>query len=52
MWLYLIISFILGLYLLNYGVDGYPVHPKLKISLLHLRAFSSRVKHFGFFPEI
>ena len=28
--------------MLNYGVDVHPVHPKPKISLLHLRAFSSR----------
>jgi len=28
-------------YLLIYGVDVYPVNPRLKISLLHRRAFSS-----------
>ena len=31
-------------YLLNYGVDVYPVNPKLKISLLHRGPFSSCVK--------
>jgi hypothetical protein len=52
LWNYFIISFIIRLYLLNYGVDVHPVNPILKISLLHHRAFSSRVKHFWVFPEI
>lgn len=28
--------------MLDYGVDVHPVHPKLKIGLLHLRTFSGR----------
>jgi hypothetical protein len=51
LWNYLIISFIMRLYLLIYRVDVYPVNPNLKISLLHRRAFSSRVKHLGVFPR-
>ena len=52
LWTYLIYSFIKRLYLLNYGVDVHHLNPRVKISLLHHRTFSSRVKHFGVFPEI
>ena len=42
LWYYMRISMILWRYLLDYGVDVHPVHPKPKISLLRLRALSSR----------
>ena len=51
LWNYLVISFILRRYLLNYGVNVHPVNPKFKISRLHHGAFSSRVKHFGSSPK-